>query len=214
MAAPDAVAAPLRVRPPIDVASIPRTGAGDLALRLPRDTLRPVRDTLARSQLRDTLRRCTWPTRCTLRRRPATVATHASDWYEQERASMSAAEPPSLPEIAETLHQHGVLLERLSSKVDAVIEGIAALTDHGTRSLGDLESKLSARIELLEQVVRQNSVDIQKNSADIRQNSADIQVLRIDIAGLRYDFDRHLGRADGLEERVAAVEQRLGIVPR
>src|SRR5277367_3159191 len=109
---------------------------------------------------------------------------------------MSSVDPPSLTELAQEVRHGGVLLERLSSKVDAIVEGIGALTDHVTRTAGDLEARLSARIQLLEEVVRQNSVDIRQNTAGIRQNtadiqqsSADIQSLRREIAGLRHDFD-------------------------
>jgi hypothetical protein len=64
--------------------------------------------------------------------------------------------------------------------------------------------RLSQRIRVLEEVVRQNS-------ADIRMNSVDIRDLRDEVARLRYDFDHRpeLGKVAVLEGRVTALEQRV-----
>ncbi len=99
-----------------------------------------------------------------------------------------------------------VVLERIESQMQVVLEAVTGLGGRLEAGLAGLEARLSERIVVLEQVVRQNSADIQRNSADIRS-------LREEVAQLRRDFDRRaeLARVSALEERVARVEAKLGI---
>lgn len=106
-----------------------------------------------------------------------------------------------------------VLLERIESQMQVVVESVMTLSAQLDVKLTALESRLAERISTLEQVVRQNSLDIRKNSDEIRKNSDDIRAVQIEVAQLRRDFDRRgeLARMSALEERVARVEAKLGI---
>jgi hypothetical protein len=116
----------------------------------------------------------------------------------------------------------GVLHEQMQSQMQVVVEGVHSM--HGElRSLGVkvdalLEERLGERISALEQVVRQNSLDIRRNSEDIRKNSEDIArmssqlaALQSEVASLRHDFDTRHDRSEvqALERRVSAIEARL-----
>lgn len=139
---------------------------------------------------------------------------------KRPRATISArAEDPE--------RARDVVLERIESQMQMVLEAVASLSEQMRSQLSELETKLSDRITVLEQVVRQNSADIRQNSADIRQNSADIKqnsadikrnsadikTLREEVAQLRRDFDRRaeIARVTELEGRLARVEAKLGI---
>jgi hypothetical protein len=118
----------------------------------------------------------------------------------------SGTKPPSR---AETSRAHGVLLEQLGSQVNMVLEAVTGFERRLDAKIDATEARLSDRISVLEEVVRQNSRDILKNSADIR-------ALRDEVAGLRHDFEhrQELGRIDVLESRVSAIESRLAIPSR
>src|ERR1700722_16766318 len=127
------------------------------------------------------------------------------------------------PSRAETSRAHGVLLEQLGSRMNMVLEAVTGFERRLDAKIDATEARLSERISVLEEVVRQNSrdilknsEDIRKNSDDIRKNSADIRALRDEVAGLRHDFDhrQELGRIDVLESRVSAIESRLAIPSR
>jgi chromosome segregation ATPase len=112
----------------------------------------------------------------------------------------------------------GVVVERIESKLGALTEGLGVLRDELKTDIASLEQRLSARIAVLEEVVRKNSEDIRKNSEairqnseDIRKNSEDIRLLRVEVAELRLRFDQRESRLDELERRISIVEQRLGI---
>jgi hypothetical protein len=128
-----------------------------------------------------------------------------------------------LPSRSETARAHGVLLEQLGSQMNVVLEAVTGFEQRLDAKLDASEARLSDRISVLEEVVRQNSRDIQKNSADIQKNSEDIRKQSVDIrslgdevAGLRHDFDhrQELGRVDALEVRVSAIESRLAVLSR
>ena len=101
---------------------------------------------------------------------------------------------------------HDVVLERIESQMQVVVEAVVGMQQQLDTRLTALESRLSDRIAILEQVVRQNSEDIRKNSENIRQ-------LREEVALVRRDFERReeLARVRTLEERVARMEAKLGI---
>ena len=98
--------------------------------------------------------------------------------------------------LRQEFRHQGVLFEQLVSKVDAFGEGLVGLREHVTVEIRALRNELSARIALLEEVVR--------------KNSGDLQDVKADVADLRRRFDR-LERESDLEKRVAEVEKRLGI---
>ncbi len=110
--------------------------------------------------------------------------------------------------LRDDVHILGVRFERLESKVDAVIEGLAGFQTHITREMRELEERLSARIKTLEEVVREHSQEIRKNAEETRKSSEDIRALTIAVADLRDRFDR---RDDyvALDKRVTALEERL-----
>ena len=107
---------------------------------------------------------------------------------------------------------HGVVLEELRSQMALVLEAVTSSRTELKAEIAELRTSLTDRITALEQAVRQNSADIRQNSEDIRKNSEDIQELREEMSALRHDFDHRaeLGRLASLEERVAAIETRLG----
>lgn len=141
------------------------------------------------------------------------------------------------PSRTDTARAHGVLLEQLGSQMNMVLEAVTGFEQRLDARIDATEARLSDRISVLEEVVRQNSRDIQKNSEDIRKNSDDIRknsddiqknskdiqknsddirALRDEVAGLRHDFDhrQELGRVGALEARVSAIESRLAIPSR
>src|SRR5690242_18406476 len=101
-----------------------------------------------------------------------------------KRKIASRKAPPSAA-FGEAMHAairaQSVLVEDLQSKIELVLEAVTGSRESLERSMHELEARLSARIDVLERVVRQNSEDIRKNSEDIRKNSADIQKNSEDI---------------------------------
>lgn len=93
---------------------------------------------------------------------------------------------------------HSVVLEQIHSQMNVVVEAVTGMEERFMRELAAAEARLSERISVLEQVVRQNSDDIRD--------------LREELARLRHDFDHRseLDRLESLEDRVAALEARLG----
>jgi hypothetical protein len=117
-------------------------------------------------------------------------------------------------------HAIGVMFEQLQSQMAVVLEAVTSTGQSLRAEMAACEARLSARIAVLEQVVRQSSEDIRRNSEEIRKNSEDIRALRDEVASLRaeltqlrHDFDHReeRGRIDALERRVAALETRLGV---
>jgi methyl-accepting chemotaxis protein len=121
----------------------------------------------------------------------------------------------------------GVMFEQIQSQMNVVLEAVTSGLTRLENKIDGVEARLSERISVLEQVVRQNSLDIRKNSEDIRKNSEDIRKnsedirknsdeireLREEVARLRHDFEHRaeLTRIADLEGRVAAIERRLGV---
>jgi hypothetical protein len=115
--------------------------------------------------------------------------------------------------VAESIRAFGVVLERVESQMSAVLEAVATTRHELQTQINASEARLSERISVLEQVVRQNSEDIRKNSEDIVALRGEVSDLRAEVARLRHDFDHReeRGRMDALEARVAALETRLGV---
>ena len=136
---------------------------------------------------------------------------------------------PRAPTSAEAVHRNNVLLEHIQSQMQVIIEGQQAGFESLRRELREVESKLSARITILEQVVRKNSEDIARLSdqvagLDVKIAGLDAKVAGLDtrVAGLeaevmrlRHDLDRCCNRTDfeALERRVSAIEAHLGLRP-
>jgi methyl-accepting chemotaxis protein len=95
----------------------------------------------------------------------------------------------------EATRARDVLLERIESQMQFVIEAVTGMREDFDTKLTALEARLSDRIRILEEVVRQNSKDIRdnteriraleeavrKNTEDIRKNSEDIKKNSEDI---------------------------------
>ena len=115
------------------------------------------------------------------------------------------------PSRTETDRAQGVLLEQIASRMDQVLEAVNGTRQHLDEKIDSVDTRLTGRIDLLTEVVRENSRDIRKNSEDIRKNSVDICSLRETVTGLRHDFDHReeVGRVGALEARVSAIETRL-----
>jgi chromosome segregation ATPase len=129
--------------------------------------------------------------------------------------------------IDEQLRGTTVLLESMQEQNRATIEAVHALEGRMNARFDDLERRLTLRIEALEIAVRKNSEDIRKNSEDIRKNSEDIRKNSEDIRKNSEDIQELQARVDALalelkrkpdadalkalEERVARLEQRIGI---
>jgi archaellum component FlaC len=133
-------------------------------------------------------------------------------------AKRAARSPAARGEDA--LRARDVLLEHIESQMQVVVEAVSGIRERLDTKLNELEARLSQRIEILEQVVRQNSEDIRKNSEDIRKNSEDIrknsediEALRAEVAQLRRDFEHRAERArmDSIEARVTRIEEKLGM---
>ena len=120
-----------------------------------------------------------------------------------EIASLRTELTTGFDDVRQEIRHQGVLFEQLGSKVDALGEGLLAFREHYTAEIRALREELSARIALLEDVVRQHSTDIRAIRADVR-------TIQADVADLRRRFDR-LEREADLEKRVTEVEKRLGI---
>ena len=95
--------------------------------------------------------------------------------------------------------------------MDQVLEAVNGTRQHLDEKIDSVDTRLTGRIDLLTEVVRENSRDIRKNSEDIRKNSVDICSLRETVTGLRHDFDHReeVGRVGALEARVSVIETRL-----
>jgi methyl-accepting chemotaxis protein len=141
---------------------------------------------------------------------------------------------PQFGSAADAARAQAVVLEQIRSQMDVVLEAVVGSRAHLDAKIDAVGARLSARIAVLEEVVRKNSEDIRKNSEDIRKNSEDIRKnsedirknsedikrnsedirqLREEIARLRYDFDHRaeVGGLGMLEGRVTALEQRVGV---
>jgi chromosome segregation ATPase len=143
------------------------------------------------------------------------------------RRSSPGTKPPTAKEAA---HAAGVRVEQMQSDIKGILEAVTGLGQELRAEMQALGTKLSGKIEDLEDVVRTNSADIRTNSADIRtnsadirtnsadirQNTADIKALRVELTGFRHDFDHReeRGRVSALEDRVSAIETQLSTASR
>jgi UTP:GlnB (protein PII) uridylyltransferase len=106
-----------------------------------------------------------------------------------------------LPRAGSAASYTNVLLEDIRSQVRAMAE---ALTLTATKKdLENLRNDLTARIEVLETAVRQNSEDIRENSEDIRMLAEELRRLSAIVAG---KADR--AALEAVEARVTTLERR------
>jgi predicted nucleic acid-binding Zn-ribbon protein len=105
--------------------------------------------------------------------------------------------------LSDNIRAVGVSVERVESHVRGLAEALTSTREQLERKIDGVEERLSARIAVLEEVVR-------KNSEDIRRNSEDIQLLQTEVAGMRLQLARR-EKLDDLDARVTTIEKRLGV---
>jgi predicted nucleic acid-binding Zn-ribbon protein len=105
------------------------------------------------------------------------------------------------------------LLEQLGSQMTLVLEAVTSSKTELEASIRALDARLSQRITVLEEAVRQLAADLRATREDLAEVRQEVAELREEVAGLRRDFDQReeRGRLSALEVRVAAIEARLGI---
>ena len=110
-----------------------------------------------------------------------------------------------------------LLLEEIKDQNRATIEVVQDLEVRLRTEITEFRQEFTARTDLIEVAVRQNSADIRQNSEDIRthsedirQNSEDIRANTEAIARLEQKLDSKADRADlgVLEARVTALEAK------
>ena len=132
--------------------------------------------------------------------------------------------PTEAPPSADARAMH-VLLERLQSDMTVVVEAVTGWRAELKAEIAGSEARLTARITILEEVVRQNSADIRdlrhevaglRRDVDALKESVaglrtDVAGLRTDVDGIRHDLDHRaeLDRIGSLEDRVTALEARV-----
>ena len=104
----------------------------------------------------------------------------------------------------------GAKVEQLESVVRGLAEGLVATREQLERRIDSVDERLSGRIGVVEEVVRQNSTDIRRMSALIQVESGDVAELKRDVREMRDQLARR-EKLDELETRVGEVERRVGI---
>lgn len=97
------------------------------------------------------------------------------------------------------------VLENIEQQNRATIEAMFAMERRLTDRFDARFEKIELRLSALELAVRQNSADIRKNSEDI----AALQRETARLAGI-LGADRDVNAIKALENRVAALEARVG----
>jgi chromosome segregation ATPase len=80
-----------------------------------------------------------------------------------------------------------ILLEEIRSQNRATIEAVQAAQQTTDLHFGQLEARLTARIEVLEAVVRSNGTDIKDLKGDVNILKGDVGELKVDVKGLKGD---------------------------
>jgi hypothetical protein len=121
--------------------------------------------------------------------------------------SKKRSKPVGKPPSASASGRLGILLEDIQSKFDFLAEGQATLRSETHQIINDFRQSMTTRFEVLENVVRQNSVDIRKNSEDIRKNSEDIAVLSNRVEDLAVALTTKVDQSEiqRLDARIDAV---------
>jgi len=81
-----------------------------------------------------------------------------------------------------------VIVERLESGMGILAEGLPSVRDGSRADLHAAEDRLTARMNVIEEVVRQSSTDIRENREAIRENAAAIRQSREAIGELRTEL--------------------------
>lgn len=126
----------------------------------------------------------------------------ASKTTVRKKKSAGKRAPP--PAENDPMGRVELLLEAMRADNRATYEALVTFSQSMDRKLADLRAELTARLDVLEAVVRQNSRDIRKNSEDILRLDQSVREMREDLAlkASRADLEK-------LEKRVAALEQRF-----
>jgi predicted trehalose synthase len=96
----------------------------------------------------------------------------------------------------------GAVVEQIRSNVAAIAESFG---DTARKSdLRAVDERLTARVSLVEDAVRELACDVRANSQDVRG-------IRNEVAQLRLQLERRDLGVEELERRVREVEKRLGI---
>jgi len=108
----------------------------------------------------------------------------------------------------EELHL-GAMFERLDSRITLLAEGILGVRDELKADLRATEERLSERITIVEDVVRQNSVDIRENRTAIFQNREAIVENRAAIRENRDAIRENRVAIEALQKDVADIRGRI-----
>jgi hypothetical protein len=102
----------------------------------------------------------------------------------------------------------GVVVERIDSNVQMLAEAMIGMRTELKRDITELDARLSARIDRLEDAVRTNLREIR----ELKPLKTEMAELRAEVAALRRDFERRdAERLASLEARVTELEKRAGI---
>jgi predicted RNase H-like nuclease (RuvC/YqgF family) len=122
--------------------------------------------------------------------------------------------------LAEQVAYNNVLLEQIRSDQKAMYEAMIAMNEGLRRELRSEIGKVTARLEVLESVVKQNSEDIRTLRTEVGQLRSEVAELRADVASLRTEVERlrndfekrdEVARIAALEARVTELERRLKV---
>jgi methyl-accepting chemotaxis protein len=102
----------------------------------------------------------------------------------------------------------GALVERLESKIEILAEGMVAMRDGWRTELRSTEERLSERMTIIEEVVRQNSTDIRENREAIRENREAIEVNRVAIRENADGIGELRAKVTDLQADVADLKRR------
>ncbi len=101
--------------------------------------------------------------------------------------------------LSDNIRAVGASVERVESHVRGLAEALTSTREQLERKIDSLEARLTARIALLEDVVR--------------QSSKDIQTLKLELIDMKLQLVRR-EKLDELDARVAALEERFGVTPK
>ena len=114
---------------------------------------------------------------------------------------------------AEAFSHMTAVLENIEQQNKATIEAMFAMERRLTDRFDARFEKIELRLAALEVAVRQNSEDIRRHSEILRKHAEDIVALQRDTARMVgiLGGDRDVNAITALENRVAALEARVGL---
>lgn len=127
---------------------------------------------------------------------------------------------PRTPKAGTPESRTEVLLEEIRAQNRATIEAVQATRQQLQGAVDDLRREHSMRLEVLEGVVRQNSVDIRQQGERLDRNTEAIGVLQEAVTELQGEVKGHsrelarlsavVDRLDDHERRIDALEKKTG----